>query len=291
MAWCRSEHWEPDFLMMTKHFSGTASEADEYRLFTLRNANDMVVTVSECGAALWGWRAPDRYGRMADVLLAPTRNAKPAVWQGRHADGGVTLLRMEDGDAVARLAKYRLDDEGGLTVEHEVMAMALTPLDTACNPCFNLNGGMADVGDHMVQIDADYFVESDASGASTGVAAVSGTAFDFRQPAPIGARLRWPDSQIVERGGFDHCFFVRDHYAGGQGPLRKVARVTDPGSGRCLEVSTTEAAVQFRAGAEGGFTLEARARPELASAAWPHMMVMPGQVYRQTTVYRLSLEA
>ncbi|MGW8392616.1 aldose epimerase family protein [Pseudoduganella sp. HUAS MS19] len=277
--------------MMTKHFSGAAPEADEYRLFTLRNASDMVVTVSECGAALCGWRAPDRYGRMGDVLLAPARSPKPALWQGRHADGGVQLLRMDAGDAMAQLAKYRLDDDGSLTVEHEVVAMALTQLETAFNPSFNLNGGLADVGDHMVQIDADYFVESDADGLPAGVAAVAGTAFDFRQPAPIGARLRWPDSQLRGRDGFDHCLFVRDHFAGGQGPLRKVARVVDPGSGRCLQVYTTEAAVQFCAGAQAGFTLEARARPELASAAWPHMMILPGQVYRQTSVYRLSLEA
>lgn len=277
--------------MMTKHFSGAASEADEYRLFTLRNADDMVVTVSERGAALWGWRAPDRYGRMADVLLAPGRGAGTALWQGRHADGGVQLLRMGDGDAMAQLTKYRLDDDGSLTVEHEVVAMALTPLETAANACFNLSGGTADVGDHMVQIDADYYVEADADGAPAGVAAVAGTAFDFRQPAPIGARLRWPDSQLLGRAGFDHCFFVRDHFAGGQGLLRKVARVVDPGSGRCLQVSTTEAALQFRAGRQGGFALETRARPELASAAWPNMMILPGQVYRQTSVYRLSLEA
>ena len=290
MTWCRSVHGELDFLMMTKHFSGAASEADEYRVFTLRNARDMVVTVSECGAALCGWRAPDRYGRVADVLLAPTPRAKPAVWQGRHADGAVTLLRMEDGGATAQLARYRLDDDGSLTVEHEVMAMALTPLDAASHHSFNLNGSTADVGDHMVQIDADFYVEADGEGTPTGVAAVGGTAFDFRQPAPIGARLRWPDSQIHRQSGFNHSFFVRDHFAGGQGPLRKVARIIDPGSGRCLEVSTTEAAVQFRAGQQGGFTLDARARPELASTAWPNVVVLPGQVYRQTSVYRLSLQ-
>lgn len=203
--------------MMTKRFSGTAPEADEYRLFTLRNASDMVATITERDAALWSWRAPDRYGRMADVLLAPKGAANPVLWQGRHADGGVTLLRTGGGGAVAQLAKYRLDDDGCLSVEHEVVAMAPTPLDLAAWPTFNLNGGIADVGDHMVQIDADYYVEVDADGMPSGVAAVAGTAFDFRQPAPIGARLRWPDSQICGRGGFNHSLFVRSHFAGGQG--------------------------------------------------------------------------
>jgi aldose 1-epimerase len=35
----------------------------------LRNAEGMSVTISERGAALVSWLAPDRYGRMADILL------------------------------------------------------------------------------------------------------------------------------------------------------------------------------------------------------------------------------
>jgi aldose 1-epimerase len=250
----------------------------------------MMVTISECGAALHSWRAPDRYGRMADVLSAPSRAARPALWQGRHDDGGVSLLLMGAGGAVAQMASYQLDDDGALTVQHEVMAMVPTPLEVAFNPCFNLNGGQADVGDHMVQIDADYYVEVDADGAPVGVAAVNGTAFDFRQPAPIGARLRWPDRQVHLQGGIDHCFFVRNHFAGGQGPLREVGRVNDPGSGRRLQIHTTESALRFSAAHKGGFRLEAKAHPQLMSAAWPHIIVPPGQVYRQTAIYRLSLQ-
>jgi aldose 1-epimerase len=79
--------------------------------------------------------------------------------------------------------------------------------------------------------------------------------------------------------------------AGGQGTLREVARVFDPGSGRRLQVYTTEAALQLCTGAQGrGFCLEANARPEMISAAWPQVILHPGQEYRQTTVYRLSLQ-
>lgn len=276
--------------MMTKPFSGTAPEADGHRMFTLRNASDMMVTISESGAALCSWRAPDRYGRMADVLLEPARAARPALWQGRHDGDAVALLQLGAGGAIAQQARYRLDEDGNLTVDHEVMAMVPTPLDVALNPCFNLNGGIAEVGDHMLQIDADYYVEVDADGTPVGIAAVGGTAFDFRQPAPIGARLRWPDSQVHMKGGFDHSFFVRNHFSGGQGDLREVARVYDPGSGRRLQIHTTESAVQFRASHKGGFWLEAKAHPALTNAAWPRIIVLPGQVYRQTTIYRLSLQ-
>ncbi len=293
---------------------GAAAEAADYRLFMLRNANDMTVTISERGAALRSWRAPDRYGRMADVLLADhdgpaAAHGEAPRWHGRHVEGGVSMALATPGDGGNLMVHYQLDDDGRLVVEYDAVAGMAAPLKAVGNPYFNLNGGMADVGDHMLQIDAEYFVEVDGGGVPVGVAAVAGTPFDFRQPAAIGPRLRWTDSQIGLAGGFDHCYFVRNHYAGGQGALREVARVYDPGSGRRLQVYTTEAALQFCSGkpaapgADGavpgmhgaprrrdGFCLEANARPDLMSAAWPNVILHPGQVYRQTTVYRLSLQ-
>lgn len=298
---------------MTKIFPGGIAVADDCGLFTLSNAGGMTVTISQSGAALRSWRAPDRYGRMADVLLADADRRRPdglraLSWQGRQAAGGVSLMAAAGGaggDAADLLVNYRLEDDGSLFIDYTAMAVLPTLLGVMSNPCFNLNGGIADIGDHMLQIDSDYFVEIDAGGAPTAVAAVGGTPFDLRRPAPIGPRLRWTDSQMDLAGGFDHCFFVRNHYAGGQGELREVARVVDPGSGRRLEIHTTEAAVQFCAGqraagvpeigtgsskGRSGFYLEANAHPELMNAAWPDIMLHPGQVYHQTTVYRLSLQ-
>lgn len=288
---------------MTNLFPSAPAASDQYRLFTLRNACDMTVTISERGATLRSWRAPDRYGRMADVVHAGADGASvvapPALWQGRHAGGGVALQLKAPGGAADLRASYRLDDDGCLTIAYDVQARLPTLVELQTHPSFNLNGGIAGIGDHMLQIDADYYVEVDAGGNPIGVAAVGGTPFDFRQPAPIGARLRWPDGQISQAGGFDHCFYVGNHFSGGQGPLREVARVFDPGSGRRLQMCTTEAALQFcAAGSTGagpwrhdGFCLEANARPELVNAAWPRLVLHPGQAYRQTTAYRLSLQA
>lgn len=282
--------------MMTNPFRGILAASHEYRLFTLKNASGMTVTISERGAAPRSWRAPDRYGRMADVLLAEPDGVScsfpPPRWQGRYAEGGVSLLLTVPGGDL--LVNYHLDDDGSLLINYNATATAPVPLKVELHPYFNLNGGSADVDDHMLQIDADYYEEVDAGGAPVGVATVAGTPFDFRQPAPIGPRLRWPGTQIRLTGGFDHCLFVRNHFTGGQGTLREVARVFDPGSGRRLQMYTTEAVLRFRAGKQGegkpgGFRLEAHARPGLMSMAWPRVILYPGQVYRQTTVYRLSL--
>ncbi|SFV09104.1 aldose epimerase family protein [Pseudoduganella namucuonensis] len=293
--------------MMTNPIPDTAAEPDEHRLFVLENASGMTVAISERDASLRSWRAPDRYGRMANVLLADAgidahagAAAAPVRWRGHLAEGGVSLLAAR-GDA-DMLVNYHLDDDGSLIINYQVVAASPVPLQANAYPCFNLNGGIAGVDDHMLRIEADYYVEVDADGAPVGVAAVGRTPFDFRQPAPIGPRLRWLDSQIRLAGGFDHCFFVRSHYTGGQCALREVACVFDPGSGRRLQLYSTEAALQFFSGDRDagaparphrhrdGFGLEPNARPSLQSVAWPRVMLNPGEVYRQTTVYRISLQ-
>ena len=289
--------------MMTNPLPGLLAESGECRVFTLRNTSNMSVTISERGAMLCSWRAPDRYGRMAEVLRAEPDGAGGVLaerWQGRHADNGVALLRSAGGTTVDQVVHYRLDDDGSLIIDYKAMAESPAPLAAMAPPYFNLNGGASDIGDHMLQIDASYYVEVDAGGAPVGIAAVNGTPFDFRQPAAIGPRLRWPDAQIHQAGGFDHCYCVRGHLNGGQGALREVARVFDPGSGRRLQVSTTEAGMQFCSGQpsvgdhaqrrQDGFCLETKSHPDLASAAWPDVILPPWQVYRQTTVYRLSLQ-
>ena len=339
------------------------AQAAPCRLFTLRNAHGMHLTISERGAALVSWCAPDRYGRSADVLLGYrepqeyTGNAayfgavvgrwanriahgrfaldgKPVQAavndRGNHLHGGPTGFHTArwEGEASGRRVSLRLDspdghagfpgnvevsvdyelgDDGSLRIDYRAVADAATPLNLSSHPYFNLNGGRGDVGDHMLQIDADYYIETDAGGIPTGVAAVEGTPFDFRSPAAIGSRLRWPDAQLGLAGGFDHCYCVGSQPGGGRGLLREVARVYDPGSGRRLEVSTTEAGLQFYSGngLEGvrgraprpyvrhaGFCLEAGAYPDQVNGEHAGAVILrPGQEYRQTTVYRLSLQA
>lgn len=333
------------------------------RLFTLRNAHGTELTISERGAAMVSWFAPDRYGRSADVLLGyrdPEEYAGNAAYfgaivgrwanriahgrfaldgkpvqaavndRGNHLHGGLHGFHAArwHGEATERRVSLRLDspagqggfpgnvevmvdyelgNDGSLRIEYEAVADAATPLNLTAHPYFNLNGGRGDVGDHMLQIDADYYIETDATGIPVSVAAVEGTPFDFRSPAAIGPRLRWPDPQVRLAGGFDHCYCVGNEPGGRHGPLREVARVYDPGSGRRLQVSTTEAGLQFYSGnsLEGvrgraprpyvrhaGFCLEAGAYPDQVNGEHAGAVILrPGQVYRQTTVYRLSLQA
>ena len=87
--------------------------------------------------------------------------------------------------------------------------------------------------------------------------------------------------------------------------LREVATVYDPGSGRQLSLATTENGLQFYSGnfLEGvqgrgaapyarhdGFCLEAQAYPNQINGPDAEAVVLrPGQVYRQTTTYHLTV--
>ncbi|BAN27208.1 aldose epimerase family protein [Caballeronia insecticola] len=54
---------------MTVHATIDMRAWGDARLYTLRNASDMRIDISDLGATLVSWHAPDRNGRIADVLL------------------------------------------------------------------------------------------------------------------------------------------------------------------------------------------------------------------------------
>jgi aldose 1-epimerase len=332
-------------------------------LYVLRNIHGMTLAISDYGAAMVSWWAPDRAGRMADVLLgyadgaayADNRSYFGAIvgrWANRIADGRFPLdgkivqvdindrgqhlhggpngfhsarwqLLADDGASLSLWhlspdgeggfpgnvevqVHYRLADDGSLTIRYEAVTDAPTPLNLTAHPYFNLNGGSATIGRHVLQIDADSYLAIDEASIPLWPVPVDGTPFDFRQPAVIGPPLDARDPQVRLVGGFDHCFCLRPAASGEQGVLREVARVSDPGSGRQLTVSTTEKGLQFYSGnmldgvagrgsrpyaRHEGFCLEAQAFPDQVNG--PHaeeVILLPGQVYRQTTVYRLDLQ-
>jgi aldose 1-epimerase len=125
--------------------------------------------------------------------------------------------------------------------------------------------------------------------------AVTGTPFDFTTPRVIGSRIG-----DVE-GGYDLCYALD----GDAGTLRLAAAVRDPGSGRTLEVWTTEPGIQFYTGnfldgIEGrggarfdkhdGFCLEAQHFPDSPNKPeFPSTVLEPGATYRQTTAHRFGV--
>lgn len=141
-------------------------------------------------------------------------------------------------------ASYTLTADNELCLE----ITAVTDKDTVVNltqhSYFNL-AGEGDVLGHQLYIDADRIVPVDATLIPTGqLRPVAGTPFDFRQPTAIGSRIDQNDEQLKLANGYDHTF-VLNHPAG---RLDLAARVTEPATGRVLEVLTTEPGVQLYTG-------------------------------------------
>jgi aldose 1-epimerase len=122
---------------------------------------------------------------------------------------------------------------------------------------------------------------------------------DFTKPTAIGERIEADYEQLKAGGGYDHNW-VLNRSGGG---LILAAKVTEPTSGRVMEVYTTEPGVQFYAGnfldgtitgKEGkvykhrwGFCLETQHFPDSPNKpSFPSTTLRPGDTYKTTTVYR-----
>ncbi|NBV16554.1 hypothetical protein [Janthinobacterium sp.] len=240
--------------------------------FTLYNARGMRVVIDSHDASLQAWWAPDRYGRMADVL-AVTAPLAPSLagWQGQMPDEGSLLLHWSRDGLSARLL-YRLGDDGSLHLACEATADAVSRLQLPA-PWFNLHGRNTNVADHVLRLVAGRC--RPAGRLTEEPCDVAGSALDFRQPAPMGTRLGWPS--LAGAAGFDHDFYCADG-----GPSREAgteaARVADPASGRVLRVSTTQNGLHLRSDA-GGFCCAAQA-----------LELLPGQCARLALSYRLGVQ-
>lgn len=195
-------------------------------------------------------------------------------------------------------------EPGALRIAYAATTDRPTVLNLTNHSYFNLAGeGQGDVMGHVVQLDAGHYLPVDSTMIPTGdIHSVQDTAFDFRTPRPIGAAIRSGDPQLVRAQGYDHCWVLPGAVTD---ELRRAAQVTDPGSGRVLEVLTTEPGVQFYTGNQmtgtlvgpsgrayrqgDGFCLETQHFPDSPNVpTFPSTTLRPGNAFRSVTVFRFS---
>jgi aldose 1-epimerase len=199
-------------------------------------------------------------------------------------------------------AVYTLTDDNALKLEYTATTDKDTVLNLTHHSYFNL-AGKGDILNHEIMINAEKFTPVDNNLIPTGeLRPVQGTPLDFRKPMAIGTRINADDEQIKLGGGYDHNFIVNKS----AGELGLMARVYEPTSGRVLEVSSTEPAVQFYTGnflsgsitGKGGwvyqrrnaFCLEPQHYPDSPNQpSFPSVVLKPGQVYKNTIIYKFSV--
>jgi aldose 1-epimerase len=235
------------------------------------------------------------------------------VWTGRE-------IKTKAGPAVV-LTYLSKDGEEGypgnlnvrvvytLTNNNEIKMdySATTDKDTVTNlthhSYFNLAGeGNGDILNHLVTINANRFVPTDAGSIPTGeLRSVAGTPFDFLKPVAIGARINQDDEQLKLGNGYDHTWVIN----GRAGTMRLAATAYEAGSGRMMQVWTTEPGVQFYTGnflngtltgksgkvyaRRNGFCFETQHYPDSPNQpSFPTTTLRKGRTYKSTTIYRFS---
>ena len=184
---------------------------------------------------------------------------------------------------------------------------ATTDKDTVTNlthhSYFNLAGeGNGDILNHLVTINANRFIPTDAGSIPTGeLRSVAGTPFDFLKATAIGARINDDEEQLKLGRGYDHTFVIN----GNPGRLRLAATAYEQTSGRVMQVWTTEPGVQFYTGnfldgtltgksgkiypRRSGFCLETQHYPDSPNQpSFPTTTLKKGATYKSTTIYRFS---
>lgn len=198
-------------------------------------------------------------------------------------------------------AVYTLTEDNALALDYTAVTDQDTVVNLTHHSYFNL-ACKGDVLDHVVTINADAFTPVDEALIPTGaVCPVEGTPFDFRKPRKIGERINSPDPQLKCGGGYDHNW-VLNHPAG---KLALAATVAEPTSGRMMEVLTTAPATQFYTGnfledpvgkggriyaVRTGLCFEPQHYPDSPNQpSFPSTVLKPGQVYKNTIIYRFSV--
>jgi aldose 1-epimerase len=201
---------------------------------------------------------------------------------------------------------YTFTDENELVIDYTGTTDKTTVVNMTNHGFFSLTGianPTPTIEDLECEINADYYVPIDDTSIPTGeIESVKGTPFDFTTPHAVGERIDADHIQTKRGAGYDHCFVLNKKQPG---ELTFAARVVEPKSGRMMEVYTTEPGVQFYTdnwadgykGQHGAtfprrsaICFEAQHFPDSPNHPYfPSVVLKPGEVYTQKTIYKFGV--
>ena len=200
---------------------------------------------------------------------------------------------------------YTLTNENEVVIDYEGTTDKPTIINLTNHSFFNLAGeGVGDILAHQFIIYADFFTPVDEGLIPTGeIRSVKGTPFDFLKQHSVGERIDGDHEQLKFGKGYDHNWVLNKKEAGS---LTLAATVTEPISGRVMEVFTTEPGMQFYTGNfmsgkdigksgkpylyRSAFCLETQHFPDAPNHEnFPSTILRPGETYTSKTIYKFGV--
>jgi aldose 1-epimerase len=250
-----------------------------------------------------------------NALHGGTQGFDKRVWKAEPSNGngwvGVKLTYLSaDGEmgfpgALNTEVTYSLNEKNELRIQYRASTDKPTVLNLTNHSYFNLAGaGNGDVLKQVATLHASHYTPVNEKLIPTGeLPAVSGTPMDFLKPTAIGKNIKADHQQLKyaepKQGGFDFNWVLDT-----KGDVSKLAaEVSDPQSGRRLQLFTSEPGVQLYTGNFldgsihgkagkvyphwGAFTLETQHYPDAPNQPkFPSTRLDPGKTYTQTTVFK-----
>ena len=187
--------------------------------------------------------------------------------------------------------------DGGVTLKYNAVTDKDTILNLTNHSYFNLNGDTNNIYEHLLTINADYFLMPGAGLIPTGeLVPVKGTAMDFTKEHPIGDTINSDYTIVSKLRGYDNSYVLKGNNA---------ARVRSPKTGIVMDTITDQPGVQLftanglvgRKGkngvlynAHGALCLETQHHPDsIHHPEWPSCILKAGEEFNSFTTYAFSI--
>lgn len=227
------------------------------------------------------------------------------VWDSSVEDNSV-VFSLEDNATMGFPGNKKIQVKFTFTEENEVKIdyYATSDEDTLINMTnhvyFNLEGhNKGSILNHKLMLAASNYTPVVPGSIPTGeIASVKGTPFDFLAATTIGDRIDADNEQLKYGLGYDHNWCTDNC----NGEVRLVAELSDPVSGRKMQVLSDQPGIQFYAGncisehtgkenakygKRTGLALETQAYPNAINQDnFQDVVYGPNRPYKTTTIYK-----
>jgi aldose 1-epimerase len=193
---------------------------------------------------------------------------------------------------------YSVNARNQLIIDYTALSDRKTPVNLTNHAYFNLSAGRDStiLGQELTIHASEYTPVNDSLIPTGQLTSVLNSPMDFRKPKRIGKDLD------KLKGGYDHNFvIVKD-----DSTLSLAATAYDPGSGRTMQVWTSQPGIQFYTGnflngsltgrdgkkilQHAAFCLETQHYPDSPNQpSFPNTVLDPGHTFHETTVYAFSV--